>query len=223
MLEVRIENFEPIDIIGKTDGWEYTYLKNEVFNATCLSKDGNVRCTYSLTDNEETVMTETFQPESGWTIVNDKRKMISQGKGTGAVRLAGGSVYNRYGYFRRKIYQDMLDKFHVSSTRMFTEYGYDTTFILENSPTKRSKLVLLGRTTVDLFDTNKIITINKHMTVLQPKIYGTLIVRVTYGNCWFLDESVNTEKYIRRMYVNKAVPNILTLPELQTVPKNLQL
>lgn len=209
MLELRIENYVVKKEDGRADGWEYNFKEGEYFEANCESRDGRVFCTYRLDHTGESININTII--NGIPVnTKDEKKVISQNNGDGSVRLVGGSVFNRYGYFRRRVYQDLLDQFNISSTKTFEDYGYETTFILESTPDKKMKLVFPKPTSIEFINT-KCIKIANSLKSITPKPYETLVIRVKSSDYWFCDETyADTGRTIRRVYAKKN-KNILSL------------
>lgn len=170
MLQIKIENFKPVSEIPSTE-WRIEYEEGQWFRATCDSRDGNITCVYTLDDNFETVENKkrNHYVQSGFVYLNNKKKPITSDNGTGIVRLSGGYVSKRFGYFRKNNFQEFLDEFSITGIRNFTEFGFNTTFLIENNDEKTSRLLVPKNCRVSMVRNGKCMVWNGHSSRLDDQ------------------------------------------------------
>lgn len=207
---IKIRNFVPVD--GSDFGdWQVSYEEGQFFKANCTSRDGNVTCEYYIDTNYERLITTAYDKYKypyEKKLKNDK-KPVYNNDGNGVIRLTGGWVSNRYGYFRKADFQNFLDKFDIDSISKMSEWQFknmDTTYIISEDG---DKLYIPEGSAVTILNGRFSIRSHRKM-VLTPRGKFT-IASVADAQFW-IHEQMKDGQRVRRLYVNKdRIKNITVL------------
>lgn len=207
---IKIRNFVPVD--GSDFGdWQVNYEEGKFFKANCTSRDGNVTCEYYIDTNYERLITTAYDKYKypyEKKLKNDK-KPVYNNDGNGVIRLTGGWVSNRYGYFRKADFQNFLDKFDIDSISKMSEWQFknmDTTYIISEDG---DKLYIPEGSAVTILNGRFSIRSHRKM-VLTPRGKFT-IASVADAQFW-IHEQMKDGQRVRRLYVNKdRIKNITVL------------
>lgn len=206
---IKIRNFVPVQGCDFGD-WKIEYEEGMFFKASCVSRDGNVTCEYYIDTNYERLVTVAYEYKYPYEkkLKNDK-KPVYNNDGNGVIRLTGGWVSNRYGYFRKAEFQDFLDRFNIDSIAKLSEWQFknmDTTYIISEDG---DKLYIPEGSAVTILNGRFSIRSHRKM-ILTPKGKFT-IASVASAQFW-IHEQIKDGQRVRRLYVNKdKVKNITTL------------
>lgn len=206
---VKLKNFVPVNEADLNTDWILDYKEGEYFRAFCESKDKKVSCEYSLDSNNERLLTKaydkyTFPYEK---VLKDDKKVCFNNDGSGVVRLSGGWVSNRYGFFRRSEFQDFLDKYHIDAISKVSPWNFhnaETVYIIDKPG---DALYMPEKSCVEILNGRQHISSNRRMTITSEKS-SFLIVSVKRAPFW-IHESKKNGKLVRRLYVNKDQVNCI--------------
>lgn len=207
---IKIRNFVPMQ--GSDFGdWAVCYKEGEYFKASCTSRDGNVTCEYYIDANYErlvTVAVDKYKFPYEKKLKNDK-KPVYNNDGNGVIRLTGGWVSNRYGYFRKANFQEFLDKFDIDSISKMSGWQFrniETTYIISEDG---DKLYIPEGSTVTIL--NGRYSISSHCKMILTPRGKFTIASVSDAEFW-IHEQIKNGQLVRRLYVNKdKIKNITTL------------
>lgn len=219
MFEIEIENYVPV--LGKSfretdDGsWTLDWKEGEWFKAIATSKNGTAMSEYMIYSTHETNLIQTKKLDGEWDAIKESIKPISQNEGTGIVRLSGGWVINRFGSFRRKKFQDFLDKFEITSIKNFNEYGFDTTFVIEDTATKSTRLLIPKGSKISIINKGKVISaVSVKCEITCDKYNDILSARIMNSDFWIYEETIRgngKERKYRKLYVRGKDINAMSL------------
>lgn len=218
MFEVEIKNYVPVSMESfneADDSWVLDWKEGEWFSAEARSKNGTVVSRYTIESTHERNFIQTKSKSGEWETERDSMKPISQNEGTGVVRLSGGWVINRFGSFRRKKFQDFLDKFEITSIKNFNEYGFDTTFVIEDTATKCTRLLIPRGSKISIINKGKIICATSVKCEITCEKYNDIIAaRIMNSDFWIYEEIIRRngkEKKYRKLYVRGKDINAMSL------------
>lgn len=214
MQEIKIKNFIPQDTETMEDnGWTLEYEEGKFFKATCKSRDSRIACFYILTKDGESVENTKLNHyvESGYIVLNSRRKPIPDNNGNGIVRLSGGYVAKRFGFFRNQEFQDFLDNFNINSVRNVFDLGFDSTFLIfDSEEEKATRLLVPSNSKIAVIKNGKSIiwnlnrsSSNKSTEVVNKKD-DLMIAHVKDAPFWIYEERTGYDRSIlnRKLYIH---------------------
>ncbi len=210
MIEVKLNNYVPTELPENMDGWKLDWNEGVMFEAKSFSRDGKVVCTYTLNLHGETTTVVSYDDDKE-TVLSSQRKGLSQNYGDGTVRLTSGWVSKRYGYFRREKFQKFLDDYNIDNIKKIDEFGFGTTFIVENSSSKQTRLFLPDNSCVRIINGTKMYKYNA-MSTVESKRDQVTIATVSDTPYWVFEEK--SMLGIRRtLYLHDKNVNIMSLSD----------
>lgn len=226
MYKLKLENFKPVETLEDnfaTGGWEISYEEGVYFKAFCKSKDGKVTCTYKLTAECEKLLVEAVDPYAfrrNSEILKKIKPMVNNGNGI--VTLSGGYVSKRFGFFRKKDFQDFLDKHALTSVRNFMNYGFWTTFVIEDDHLKKNRIILPKKTKLQILNRNLLYhNMESACSIESKNEHDTKIVSV-YDCDFFIYEEATARGVTRKLYVHGNKVNAMMYDnELSLLLKSL--
>lgn len=221
MVKYVLEDFVPVSKEGTMQfDWTVEYEKGKFFKAFCCSRDKRTVCTYVLTSTTEKLTVETthaYGIKPPKTVVDretplSKRIKPLNNNGDGIVSLSGGYVARRFGYFRAKEFQDFLDRHGITGVKNFEDYGFNTTFIIEQNNIKRNKLVFPRDTSVYIINRNTNFRSKDRCLIIEPSGDDFKIVNVHESPFWLYDEWT-PKGHTRKLYIHGSRVNAMQFDE----------